>query len=78
MLIRVKVFPKSSKDELVCKKEGVFEAKVKAWARNNEANESLINLLRGYFPDALSIQIVRGKTRPNKICDVREPQKNLL
>lgn len=78
MLVRVKVFPRSNRDELLFKKEGVFEARVRAPAKNNEANEAVNLLLKKYFPTATSIYIVRGKTRPNKIFEIREPQGNLL
>ncbi len=78
MLIRVKVFPQSKKEALKEVGNLKFECFVRPKARNNEANERMLEMLRVYFPEARGISIVRGATTQNKTLRVFEPQENLL
>jgi len=72
MKLRIKVFPKSSREELV-EKDGLIKAYVKAPPDKGKANKALISLIAKKFKVAKSsINIKIGKTGRNKIVEVRE------
>jgi len=72
MKLRIKVFPKSSREELV-EKDGLVKAYVKAPPDKGKANKAVIALIAKKFKVAKSnVEIKIGKTGRNKIVEVRE------
>lgn len=74
MLIKVKVFPRAKKQEVVPKSEDRFEILVKAKPQKGEANREVAQLLADYFqvPEK-SIKLVRGFKRRNKLFEIQGP-----
>ncbi len=73
MIIRVKVFPNSKKDEIVKIFENFFEIKVKAKPLMGEANKKVIEILSNYFKISESkIRILKGFKERNKIFELYE------
>lgn len=70
MLIRVKVFPHSKKNQIREIQAGKYEVYVRASAERNQANEALLSLIRTYFADCQGVRLVSGATRPNKILEI--------
>jgi len=60
MLIKVKVFPGSKKEEIIKKTEDSLDVKVKARPEKNEANRAVVTVLADYF------KIPAGKTEIKK------------
>ncbi|GAG46585.1 unnamed protein product, partial [marine sediment metagenome] len=54
MLIKVKVFPNSKKEEIIRKSEDSLEVKVKATPVKGLANRAVINTLSLYFKIPIS------------------------
>lgn len=71
MLIKVKVFPKSKKEEIIRKTEDSFDVKIKEKPERGEANEAAISLLSSFFkvPEK-KIRIIKGSKQKNKILKV--------
>ena len=71
MLIKVKVFPVSKKEEIIKKSEDSFEIKVKAKPIKGLANKAVINVLSLYFkiPES-EIRLVKGFKERNKIFEI--------
>ena len=70
MRIEVKVFPKSSRDELV-KKDGILKVYIKAAPDKGKANKALIALIaRTYKVKKSDVSIVTGQTSRNKVVEV--------
>lgn len=68
MLIRVKVFPDSKKDEVVDKGADRFYVYVKEKAEEGRANEKMLEVLSIHLKiNKKSLVIVRGSTTPNKM-----------
>lgn len=72
MLIKIKVFPKTRREEINKIKEDKFEIFIRARAQNNEANMRVVEIVRLLFPQNKGIKIVKGHTTPNKIIEVLE------
>jgi uncharacterized protein (TIGR00251 family) len=73
MLIKVKVFPKSKKEEIIMKDNESFEIKIKAKAKEGKANESVVEKLASHFaisPD--KIRIVRGHKFRKKLIEIKK------
>lgn len=71
MLIRVKVFPDSKKDEIIKKKESSFEVKVKEKAEQGRANEKVLQILSRYFcVEKNKFRLVKGGKTRSKIFEV--------
>lgn len=71
MRIEVKVFPKSSREELI-EKDGMLKAYVKAAPDKGKANKALIGLIAGkYRVRKRAVSIVRGGTSRMKVLDIR-------
>ncbi|MBD3296704.1 MAG: DUF167 domain-containing protein [Candidatus Omnitrophica bacterium] len=71
MRIEVKVFPKSSREELT-EKDGILKAYVKAAPDKGKANKALIDLIAGkYGVRKRDVSIVRGGTSRMKVLDIR-------
>ena len=77
MLIKLKVFPKSRKEELVDKGNLRFELYIRAEAKRGEANMRVVEVLKEKFPSALSIRIVKGHITPNKHIEIDVGQNSL-
>lgn len=78
MLIRVKVFPKSKKEEIKKIKEGKYEVYVREKAEQGEANSRVIEMMTEYFPGCRGIRLMAGATRPNKTLEIIEPIDGLF
>ncbi|MCX6761191.1 MAG: DUF167 domain-containing protein [Candidatus Nealsonbacteria bacterium] len=71
MLIKVKVFPKSKKEEILKKSEDSFEIKVKEKPERGEANVAAIMLLASFLKiPKEKIRIIKGSKQRNKILKV--------
>jgi uncharacterized protein (TIGR00251 family) len=73
MLIKVKVFPGSKKDEILKKKDDEFEVRVKEKAKEGMANKAVIKALANYFKiDESKIRLIKGFKERNKIFEIKE------
>jgi uncharacterized protein (TIGR00251 family) len=73
MLIKVKVFPNSKKDEIVKKKDDEFEVRAKEKAEEGRANREVIKVLADYFKiDELKIRLIKGSKERNKIFEIKK------
>ena len=71
MLIKVKVFPKSKKEEIIKKSENSFEIRIKAKPERGEANEAAIRLLASFLRiPREKIRIIKGAKQRNKILRI--------
>ena len=71
MLIKVKVFPNSKKEELVLKEEDRFEIKIKEKPIQGMANQRILEILAEYLNTSIDkIRIIKGLKRRNKIIEV--------
>ncbi len=69
-MIRIKVHPNSSKEEIKKISDGNFEVWIKEKAEKNKANIELIKILKKYFKK--SVKIKSGFSSREKIIDVGE------
>jgi uncharacterized protein len=70
MRIQLKVFPKSSREEIV-EKDGITKAYVKAAPEKGKANKALIALVAGkYKVRKKDVAIITGQTGKNKTLEV--------
>jgi uncharacterized protein (TIGR00251 family) len=70
MKLKVKVFPKSSREELV-EKDGVIKAYVKAAPDKGKANKALVGLIaKKYGVKKSEVRILVGETSREKIVEV--------
>jgi len=71
MLIKIKVFPNSKKDEVIKKKEDSFDIKVKEKPIEGKANKKALQLLSLYLKvSEKRIRMVRGSKRRNKVFEI--------
>ena len=72
MLIKVKVFPNSKKEEIIKKSEDSFEIRVKEKPERGEANREVVRVLSSYFkiPES-KITLVKGFKKRNKIFEIK-------
>jgi len=71
MLIKVKVFPKAKKQEIIKKSENSFEIKVKEKPLQGRANKAVVNLLSLYFKIPISkIRLIKGGRTKSKIFKI--------
>jgi hypothetical protein len=71
MLIRVKVYTDSKKQEIVQKEKDSFEIKVKEKPQKGLANKEVIAVLAAYFNIAKSkIKLIKGHKQKNKIFEI--------
>ena len=74
MKIKVKVAPRSSREEVV-KTGDDYLVRVKAQPREGKANEAVIKLLAEYFRvTRSSVRITSGLSGRNKIVEIRTAQ----
>jgi len=72
MLIKVKVFPDSKKEEIAKKSEDSFAIKVKEKPREGQANERVFEILSFYFKVPKSkIRLIKGFKERNKIFEIK-------
>lgn len=73
MLIKIKVFPGSKKEEIIEKKEDSFDVKVKEKPFQGKANKAVLSLLSSYFNiPSKKIRIIKGFKERNKIIELIE------
>ena len=71
MLIKIKVFPGSKKEEIIKKTEDSFEIRVREKPIKGEANQAVINLLGFYFKvPKQEIRLIKGFRQRNKIFEI--------
>jgi hypothetical protein len=71
MLIKVKVFPNSKKEEVRKKSEDSFEIKVQAKPIRGEANEAVVNILSSFLKVPKSnVKLIKGFKQRNKIFEI--------
>lgn len=72
MLIKVKVFPNSKKEEIIRKSEDSFEVKAREKPKMGMANRRVVEILGSYFktPEA-KIRLVKGAKQRNKIFEIK-------
>jgi hypothetical protein len=72
MLIHVKVFPGSSKQEVIKKSEDSFEVKVISKPERGMATEETAILLGKYFKvPRTSVRLIRGAQLRNKLFEIK-------
>jgi uncharacterized protein (TIGR00251 family) len=72
MKLKIKVFPKSSRNELV-EKAGTLKAYVKAAPDKGKANKALIELIaKEYKVSKSQVRLIKGDTSRNKVIEVIE------
>lgn len=71
MLIKVKVFPGSKKEEVIKKSDDSFEVRVKARPVKGEATwETIVALARYFKIPSSAIRLVKGAKQRNKIFEI--------
>ena len=68
MIIKVKVFPKSGRGEVVSLSDSEYKVYLKSVPENNKANVELCKLLQRYFKSL--VRIKTGLSSRNKIVEV--------
>ena len=72
MLIKVKVFPNSKKEEIIKKSEDSFEVKIKEKPEKGKANKEVLKVLSLYFKVPESrIRLIKGFKKRNKIFEIK-------
>ena len=68
MIIRVRVFPNSKREEIIKKSDDFFEVTVQEKPIGGQANKGVIRVLSSYFkvPEA-RIKLIRGFREPRKV-----------
>lgn len=73
MLIKVRVFPKSKKSEIIKKSNNRFEIKVKEKAERGLANKAVFEIISVYFKIPKSrIRLLKGFKSQNKIFEIKD------
>lgn len=71
MYIKVRVFPKSKKEEFKEVGENRFEIKIKEKAERNLANNKVLEILANYFKIRVEdIKIINGHHHPIKLIKI--------
>ena len=72
MLIRVKVFPNSKKEEIIKKSEDSYEIKIKEKPIKGKANKAVLEALISFFKIPKSkIRLVKGAKKRNKLFKIK-------
>ena len=66
MLIKVKVFPDSKKQEIIKKGDDSFDIKVKEKAERGEATKAVKKIISSYFKTD-RVRLIKGAKQRNKI-----------
>jgi uncharacterized protein len=73
MLIKVKVFPNSKKEEFIIKDRSSFVVKIKEKPIEGKANDSVIDKLASHFNiPSKKFRIIKGSKTRNKIIEIHE------
>jgi uncharacterized protein (TIGR00251 family) len=73
LLIKVKVFSNSKKDEIIKIKDDDFKVRVKEKVEKGRENRAVIKVLADYFKiDELKIKLIKGFKERNKIFEIKE------
>ncbi|MFH0845843.1 MAG: DUF167 domain-containing protein [Patescibacteria group bacterium] len=81
MYIKVKVFPKSRKEEIIYRgdlkiplnERNRFEIKVKEKAERNMANKKVLEILAKYFKiEEKDLKIISGHQHPSKLLSIND------
>lgn len=71
MLIKIKVFPGSKREEIIKKSEGNFEVRIKEKPERGLANRGVIKILSAYFKIPKSkVRLIKGFKQRNKILKI--------
>jgi len=71
MYVKVRVYPKSKKEEIKKIKDNRFEIKVKEKAERNMANNRVLEIIAEKFSvDRKKVKIVNGHQSPSKMLSV--------
>ena len=75
MLVKVKIFPNSKKEEIIKKSEDSFEVKVREKPEKGRANREAVRVLASYFkiPES-KIRLIKGFKKRNKIFEIKKNQ----
>lgn len=68
MIIKVKVYPSSGREEIIDLGNNEYKIYLKKHAENNKANLELIKLLKQYFKK--QAKIIKGATSRDKIIEI--------
>ena len=68
MIIKIKVYPHSGREEIVKLSEDSYKVYLKKPAEDNKANTELLKLLRRHFK--VEIKIIKGLTSRDKIVKI--------
>ncbi len=72
MFVRVTVKAKAKKDQVFPKKEGKFLIQTRQPAKEGRANQQVCLLLANYLGVPLErIKLIRGRTCPHKLFEIR-------
>jgi len=72
MLIKVKVFPKLKKQEIIKKSEDVFWVRIKETPERGLANKAVVGVLADYFKiSQSSVKMIKGAHQRNKIFNIK-------
>lgn len=73
MLIKVKVFPNSKKEEVIERGSNKLEIKIKEKPVEGRANERTIEVLSSFLKiPAGKIRLIRGTKQRNKIFEIKD------
>lgn len=70
MIIKIKVYPNSGKEEIFKIKEDFYKVYLKKPAENNKANIELIKVLKKHFHQ--NVNIIKGIRSKDKIIQIGE------
>ncbi|MDD5193027.1 MAG: DUF167 domain-containing protein [Candidatus Nanoarchaeia archaeon] len=70
MIIKIKVFPKSGREEIIKISEAEYKVYLKKSPEDNRANIELLKLLKDYFKK--NINIIKGARSRNKIIEINQ------
>jgi len=71
MLIKVKVYPNSKKEEIIQKKEDSFDVYIKPKPQKGEANKEVVKMLASFF-DVKDIKLIKGAKQRNKVFKINQ------
>ncbi len=73
MLIKVRVFPDSKRNQVTCKTKESYNIEVREKALRGEANKAAARILASHLGvDPSKVRLVRGSKKPNKIFEIME------
>ncbi len=71
MYVKVRVYPKSKKEKIEETGENRFDVHVKELAKDNRANERMIEMMARHFSvNKSAIRIINGHHSPSKLLSV--------